>query len=128
MDFMSLNLTCPKDDNPLIRIDTLFNLTMGYFLISFLDVFSGYHQIKIYLDDCEKETFITIMVLHCYKVMSFELKNIGAIYQKMMEKIFRDHKGRNIEVCVDDFLMKIKSPSPHIKDLKETFATSKKFM
>ncbi|PKA61007.1 RNA-directed DNA polymerase like [Apostasia shenzhenica] len=45
VDFRSLNRACPKDTYPLPRIDTMVDHTVGYEVMSFLDAFSGYHQI-----------------------------------------------------------------------------------
>ena len=47
MDFRDLNKTCPKDDFPLPHIDVLVDNTAGSALMSFMDDFSGYNQIKI---------------------------------------------------------------------------------
>jgi len=59
MEFTDLNKTCPKDSYPLPRIDQLVDLTAGHQLLSFMDVFSRYNQIKIDKVDQEKTSFIT---------------------------------------------------------------------
>lgn len=48
MDFMDLNKACPKDSFPLLRIDSLVDLIVGYRLLSFMDTFSGYNQIYVH--------------------------------------------------------------------------------
>ena len=58
-------------------------------MLSFIDVFSRYHQIPMFQSDKEKTAFITPHRLYYYKVMSFELKNACATYQKLMTKIFK---------------------------------------
>ena len=75
VDFTDLNKTFPKDSYPLPRIDQLVNATAGHQLLSFMDVFSRYNQIKMDEVDQEKTSFITSQGLFCYKVMSFGLKN-----------------------------------------------------
>lgn len=55
--------------------------------------------------------------------MSLDLKNVGATYQKMMNKIMKKHIGRNIEVYVDYMILKTKQGHSHIEDLRETFVT-----
>lgn len=80
MDFTDLNKACPKDSYPLPRIDQLVDSTARYQLLSFMDVFSGYNQIKMDEADQEKTSFITSQGLFCYKVMPFGLKNVGATY------------------------------------------------
>jgi len=81
IDFTNINKACPKESYPLLRIDHLVNETSGYAMLSFLNIFSGYHQIDMYSLNTEKIAFITENGTYCYKVMSFGLKNAGATYQ-----------------------------------------------
>ena len=80
VDFTDLNKACPKDSYPLPRIDQLVDSTVGHQLLSFMDSFSGYNQIKMDEADEEKTSFITSQGLFFYKVMPFGLKNVGATY------------------------------------------------
>ena len=80
VDFMDLNRACPKDNYPLLRIDTLVDSTARHELLSFMNAFSGYNQIKVNEEDQEKTSFVTSQGIFCYKVMPFELKNAGAMY------------------------------------------------
>ena len=80
VDYMDLNEACPKDNFLLPRINQIVDASAGHEMLSFLDVFSGYHQIPMHPLDEEKTTFITMNGLFCYNVMSFGLKNDGAIY------------------------------------------------
>uniref|UniRef100_A0A2N9HAB0 Uncharacterized protein n=1 Tax=Fagus sylvatica TaxID=28930 RepID=A0A2N9HAB0_FAGSY len=121
VDFTDLNKACPKDSYPLPRIDQLVDSTAGHKLLSFMDAFSGYNQIRMEEEDQEKTAFITSRGLFCYKVMPFGLKNAGATYQRLVNKMFHDQIGRNVEVYVDDMLVKSKENEDHLKDLKETF-------
>ena len=59
--------------------------------------------------------------------MHFELKNAGATYQKLVNKIFSKQIGRNMEVYVDNMLVKSKEEFTHLDDLRETFATLKQY-
>ena len=88
VDFTDLNKACPKDSYPLPRIDTLVDSMARNQLLSFMDAFSGYNQIKMEEADQEKTSFVTSQGLFCYKVMSFGLKNAGATYQRLMNKMF----------------------------------------
>ena len=88
VDFMDLNRACPKDSFLLPRINQLMDFTTGHKLLTFMDAFSGYNQIKMAEEDQEKTTFITSQWLYCYKVMPFGLKNAGATYQRLVNKMF----------------------------------------
>ena len=68
-------------------------------------------------------SFITNQGLFCYKVMSFSLKNTGATYQRLMNKMFGHQIGRNVQVYVDDTLVKSRREDDHLDDLKKTFDT-----
>ena len=80
VDFTDLNKGCPKDSYPLPRIDTLVDSTKRHQLLSFMDAFSGYNQIKLNEADQEKTSFVTRKGFFCYKVMPFGPKNTGAMY------------------------------------------------
>jgi len=88
-----------------------------------MDAFSGYNQIKLDEFDQEKTPFITSQGLFCYKVMPFRLKNAGATYQRLVNRMFVQQIGRNVEVYVDDMLVKSKKKDCHLDDLQETFET-----
>ena len=59
VDFTDLNKACPKDSFLLPRIDQLVDSTAGHKLLTFMDAFSGYNQIRMAKEDKEKTTFIT---------------------------------------------------------------------
>ena len=80
VDYTDLNEACPKDSFPLPRIDQIVDALIGQGMLSFLDAFSGYHQIPMHPPDAEKIAFITPYDLFCYNVMSFGFKNAGATY------------------------------------------------
>ncbi|RVX08731.1 Transposon Ty3-I Gag-Pol polyprotein [Vitis vinifera] len=121
VDYTNLNNACPKDSFPLPRIDQIVDSTSGQGMLSFLDAFSGYHQIPMSPDDEEKTAFITPHGLYCYKVMPFGLKNAGATYQRLMTKIFKPLIGRSVEVYIDDIVVKSKTREQHILHLQEVF-------
>ena len=77
VDFTDLNKACPKNSYPLPRIDRLVDSTAGHRLLSFMDAFSGYNQIRMDETDQEKTSFVTSQGLFCYKVILFGLKNAG---------------------------------------------------
>ena len=127
VEFTDLNKECPKLYLLLPRIDQLVDSIAGHKLLTFMDAFSGYNQIRMTEEDQEKSSFITSQGLYYYKVMPFGLKNVGATYQRLVNKMFSKQIGRNMEVYVDDMLVKSKEELAHLDDLKETFATLKQY-
>ena len=89
--------------------------------MSFLDAFQGYHQIPLALEDQEKTAFVTPIGNYHYKVMSFGLKNVGSTYQRMMTRMFEPRLGKNIEIYVDDMVVKSKVAAEHLEDLDDIF-------
>ena len=92
-----------------------------------MDAFSGYNQIKMNEEDQERTSFVTSQGLFCYKVMSFGLKNAGATYQRLMNKMFAHQIGRNVQVYVDDMLVKSLRENNHLDDLQEMFDTLRSY-
>ena len=127
VDFTDLNKACPKDPFPMPKIDQLVDATVGHPRMSFLDAFQGYHQIPLALDNQEKTTFVTPIRNYHYKVMSFELKNAGSIYQRMMTRMFESQLGKNIEIYIDDMVVKSKMVSEHLGDLQAIFEILRKY-
>ena len=88
MDFIDLNKACSKDSYLLPCIDLLVDSMAGHQLLSFMDAFSRYNQIRFNKADQEKTSFVTSYGLFCYKVMPFRLKKVGATYQRLVNKMF----------------------------------------
>ncbi|KAL0289199.1 UNVERIFIED_CONTAM: Retrovirus-related Pol polyprotein from transposon [Sesamum angustifolium] len=127
IDFRELNKACPKNFYPLPRIDQLVNSTSGCESLSMMDASQGYHQIMLALEDRKRVSFITSTGTFCYVAIPFGLKNADATYQRLVDKIFRPQIGRNIEVYVDDMLVKNKEVRDHIADLEEMFSILRKY-
>ena len=89
--------------------------------MSFLDAFQGYHQILLALEDQEKTTFVTPTGNYHYKVMPFGLKNAGSTYQRMMTKMFEPQLDKNIEVYIDNVVVKSMVVFEHVGDLQSIF-------
>nr|CAN71386.1 hypothetical protein VITISV_010559 [Vitis vinifera] len=114
VDYTNLNNACPKDSFPLPRIDQITDSTTGQGMLSFLDAFSGYHQIPMSPADEEKTAFITPHGLYCYKV-------------RLMTKIFKPLVGRTVEVYIDDIVVKSKTREEHVLYLQEVFHLLRKY-
>ena len=102
VDFRDLNKACPKDDFPLPHIDVLMDNTTGSTLMSFMDGFLGYNQIKMALKDVTKTTFTIEWGIYCYPVMLFGHKNLRETYQRMVTALLHDMMHNEVKVYVDD--------------------------
>ena len=118
VDYTNLNYVCPKNSFPLLQINQIVDSTAGYGMLSLINAFSGYHQIPMFQPNEEKTFFVTPRRLYRYKVMPFELKNVGAIFQRLMTKIFKLLIGQPVEVYIDDIVVKSKTRSEHARHLK----------
>ena len=121
VDFTDLNKECPKNSFPLLKIDQLVDSTAGHGLLSFMDAFSRYNQMPMLEQDEEHTAFINNVGLYYYKMMPFGLKNTGATYQRLVNKIFKPLTGKTMEVYVDDMITKSKNQVEHPGNLEETF-------
>ena len=128
VDYTNLNKHCPKDPFGLPRIDEVIVSTAGCKLLSFLDCYSGYHQIALKEDDQIKTSFITPFKAYCYMTMSFGLKNAGATYQRAIQACLKDKiKDDLVEAYVDDVVVKTKEAYTLIDNLERTFTTLNTF-
>jgi hypothetical protein len=121
IDYTGLNKACLKVPYPLPRIDQIVDSTAGCEALSFLDAYSGYHQIKMKESDQLAPSFITPFGMYCYTTMPFGLRNAGATYQRCMNHVFGEHIGRTVEAYVDDIVVKTKKASDLLSDLETTF-------
>lgn len=116
------------DPYPLPDIDYLIDGFSGYHTLGFMDAYSGYNQ--IYMDplDAPKTSLISNHEnYHYYNVMSFSLKNVGATYQLLMNVVFSHQIWHNIEVYVDDMMVKTTEGHNHAMDLKDVQLSIKKY-
>ncbi|GJS16354.1 reverse transcriptase domain-containing protein [Tanacetum coccineum] len=123
VDFKDLNKACPKDGYPLSEIDWKVESLCGFPFKCFLDAYKGYYQIQMAKEDEEKTAFITNQGIFCYTKMPFGLRNVGATYQRLVDKAFHKQIGRNLEVYVDDLVIKSRTKDELIRDMEETFQT-----
>nr|GEY99114.1 reverse transcriptase domain-containing protein [Tanacetum cinerariifolium] len=126
VDFKDLNKACPKDGYSLPKIDWKVESLCGYPYKCFLDAYKGYHQIKMTEDDEEKTTLITSQGIFCYLKMSFGLKNARAPYQRLVDKAFQKQIGQNLEVYVDDLVIKSQTEKESAEKSLSFFKTLKK--
>lgn len=113
VDFTNLNAVCPKDSYPLPNIDNLIDRSLGFEIFNVMDAYSRYILIPMSKRDEESTSFTSEFGNSYFKMMSFGLKNVEAIFQKLMDKIFENQIGRNIEVYLDDILVKSSKEEDH---------------
>ncbi|GJT08457.1 reverse transcriptase domain-containing protein [Tanacetum coccineum] len=123
VDFKDLNKACPKDGYPLPKIDWKVESLCGFPFKCFLNAYKGYHQIQMAKEDEEKTAFITSQGILCYTKMPFGLRNVGATYQRLVDKAFHKQIGRNLEVYMDDLVIKSRTEDEIVRDIEETFKT-----
>jgi hypothetical protein len=121
VDYTSLNKACPKVPYPLPLIDQIVDSTAGCETLSFLDAYSGYHQIKMKVYDQLATSFITPFGMYSYTTMPFGLRNAGATYQRCMNHVFGEHIGRTVEAYINDIVVKTRKASDLLSDLETTF-------
>jgi hypothetical protein len=116
-----LNKACKKDDFPLERVDKIVDDAANSEMISLLDMFSGYHQIRV-REDKKKTSFITPFGTFCFVRMPEGLKNAGCTFSRMIAIVFHPQLRRNILAYVDDIVVKSVQRKDRISDLAETLA------
>ena len=121
IDFTNVNRTC------LPRIDLIVDATVGHKLLNFMDAFSSYNQIRMDPSDQEKTSLVTGQGTYCYQVMPFGLKNAGATYQRLVNKMFLKQISTSMEVYIDDMLVKSVKAELHIDHLAEAFQVLKDY-
>jgi hypothetical protein len=122
VDFTNLNKACKKDDFPLERVDKIVDDADNSEILSLLDMFSGYDQIRVHRKDEEKTSFITPFGTFCFVRMPEGQKNAGCTFSRMIAIVLHPQLRRNILAYVADIVLKSVQRRDHISDLAETFA------
>jgi hypothetical protein len=114
IDFRNLNKVSPKDNYPLPKMDHILQKVVGSSRISLLDVFSGYNQVLVHLEDQQKTTFTTPWGTFMYVKMPFVLMNASATFQREMDIAFVDELGIFIVIYLDDVTVYSQSNEEHL--------------
>ena len=129
VDFRDLNRATPKDEYPMPVAEKLINAAACHKMMSFMDGNAGYNQIFMAPEDVNKTAFRVpgAVGLFEYLVMTFGLKNAGATYQRAMNYIFHDLIGKLVEIYIDDVVVKSKSATGHLEDLRRVLGRTRRF-
>jgi hypothetical protein len=109
VDYRPLNAVTIKNKYPLPHIDIMFDQLAGAQVFSMIDLRSGYHQIKIRVEDIPKTAFTTRYGLFEYLVMSFGLMNALAHFMYLMNYVFMLKLDNFVMVFIDYILVYLKS-------------------
>jgi hypothetical protein len=118
VDYRSLNDVTIKNKYPLPRIEDLFDQMRGAKVFSNIDLRSGYHQLKIRLEDISKTAFTSRYGLYEFTVMSFGLTNAPAYFLYLMNKVFMEYLDKFVVVFIDDILVFSRNEEEHEEHLR----------
>ncbi|PNX89864.1 gag-pol polyprotein [Trifolium pratense] len=127
VDFTDLNKACPKDPYPLPNIDRLIDGASGCNMPSFTDAYYGYNQIRMNPMDAPHTAFMSDTCNYYYNVMPFGLKNAWATDQRLMDRVFAEQIGKNLEVYIEDMVVKTMEEGEHDQDLADILNLVRKY-
>lgn len=125
-DFRDLNKEYVKDDFPFPNIDMIVDITIRHEMLSLMDGFSGYNQIRM-AEDQHKTIFTTPWGTFYYQVMPFGLKNTRATYQREMTTIFHNFLHKIMEDYVNALQGKSKTWEKKIPIPRKIFERLEKY-
>ncbi|GJP72611.1 hypothetical protein CLOP_g3341 [Closterium sp. NIES-67] len=120
-DYRALNRVTIKSRYPIPRTDELIDNLRGARYFSKINLRGGYHQIRVFADDCHKTAFRTRYGSYEYTVMLFGLTNAPSTFQLTMNGVFRDLLDKCMIIYLDDILIYSKTRVQHLKDLEAVF-------
>jgi hypothetical protein len=120
VDFTDLNKACKKDDFPLKRVAKIANDAANNEMLSLLDMFSGYQQIRVCIEDKEKTSFITPFGTFCFLRMQEGLKNAGCTFSRMIAIVRSSTSEKHSSIRGLHSRQSVQR-SDHISDLADTF-------
>ena len=126
VDFRRLNAATKKDPYPLPFTDEVLDTVIGYAPYSFIDCFSGYHQVHIHADNRYKTAFITEWGAYVWVVMPLGLKNAPPTYQRIINQIFKDYLNDFMKLFLDDFSV-YSDVATHLPKLRLVFERCRQY-
>ena len=118
IDYRALNKITVKNRYPLPKVEELMDRLHGARYFTKLDLYSGYHQIRLREEDIQKTAFVTRYGAFEYPVMPFGLCNAPATFQHVMNTILRDGLDRFVLVFLDNILIFSRTREEHEQHIK----------
>jgi hypothetical protein len=118
VDYRSFNEVTIKNKYPLLPIEDLFDQMRGAKVFSKIDLRSGYHQLKIRMEDIPKTAFTSRYGLYEFTVMSFGLTNAPAYFLYLMKKVFMEYLDKLVVVFINDILVFSRNEEEHEEHLR----------
>jgi transposase InsO family protein len=118
IDYRRLNAVTVKNKYPLPRIDDLLDQLQGAAVFSKIDLQSGYHQVRVKIEDVHKTAFRCRYGHFEWTVMPFGLTNAPATFQSLMNSVLGDYLDKFSTVYLDDVLVYSRTPQEHLVHLR----------
>ena len=130
IDFRNVNKATSMDGYPMSVANLLVDATAEHRIISFMDDNAGYNKIFMAEEDIPKTAFRCLGHVGLFEwiVMTFNLKNASATYQRAMNSIFHEFIGTLVEIYNDDVAVKSGDFIKHLVDLRKILECTRKNM
>ena len=118
IDYRQLNRVTIKNRYPLPMIDDLFDQLREAQVYSKIDLYIGYHQLRVREADIPKIAFRTRYEHFDFIVMPFGITNTPAAFMDLMHRVFQPHLDQFVVIFVDDILIYSKIKEEHEDHLR----------